>query len=226
MFDGGPKNREKWAAVKSKNLFAGICLMVLIISEILLIVANGQKSAALAKLRSAQQEITVLQSQLYEATNSASAAMNAELARLRADNLDVPRLRRDIQQLQDDNAKLSQALAQSRDAARQQQEQLAEVESENEQAAEDQQAQDQEVAQIAAKQRTACIANLRLIYLAKQAWALDKKKTDNDVPTEQDLLPYLKGEVFPVCPAGGTYTIGPVGELPTCSIPGHVLPPQ
>jgi len=26
---------------------------------------------------------------------------------------------------------------------------------------------------------------------------------------------------MPVCPGGGTYTIGPVGELPQCSIPGH-----
>ena len=29
---------------------------------------------------------------------------------------------------------------------------------------------------------------------------------------------------FFTCPQGGTYTIGSVGEKPTCSIPGHALP--
>jgi hypothetical protein len=31
---------------------------------------------------------------------------------------------------------------------------------------------------------------------------------------------------MPGCEAGGTYTIGPVGTLPTCSIKGHVLPQE
>ena len=54
-------------------------------------------------------------------------------------------------------------------------------------------------------------------------WALENGKTADAVPTQQDLLPYFKGQIFPVCPSGGTYTIGTVGEVPTCSIPGHVL---
>ena len=29
---------------------------------------------------------------------------------------------------------------------------------------------------------------------------------------------------LPKCPAGGTYAIGPIGEVPMCSIPGHKLP--
>ena len=49
-------------------------------------------------------------------------------------------------------------------------------------------------------------------------------KTDDDIPTALELLPYLKDAVFPTCPSGGTYTINAVGVPPTCSIPGHALP--
>ena len=75
----------------------------------------------------------------------------------------------------------------------------------------------------AASQQNACINNLRQIEAAKQQWALEKNKTANDVPTEDDIKPYLMNSQMPVCPQGGTYTIGAVGDKPTCSIPGHVL---
>jgi hypothetical protein len=75
----------------------------------------------------------------------------------------------------------------------------------------------------ATSQRNACINNLRMIEAAKQQWALEKGKKDGDVPTQDDLMPYLSGH-WPVCPQGGTYTIGAVGEPPTCSIPDHKLP--
>jgi hypothetical protein len=74
----------------------------------------------------------------------------------------------------------------------------------------------------ATSQQNACINNLRQIDAAKQEWALEKGKTAADVPTEEDLMPYLRK--WPVCPSGGTYTINAVGEQPTCSIPGHALP--
>jgi hypothetical protein len=73
-------------------------------------------------------------------------------------------------------------------------------------------------------QENACINNLRQIDAAKNQWALEKNKKTGDVPTEVDLEPYLMNGKFPVCPQGGTYTIGAVGEKPTCSIPGHELP--
>ena len=72
-------------------------------------------------------------------------------------------------------------------------------------------------------QRNACINNLRQIDAAKQQWALEKGKQATDVPTWDDLKPYL-GRI-PHCPAGGTYTINAVGQPPQCSVPGHVLPP-
>jgi hypothetical protein len=76
-------------------------------------------------------------------------------------------------------------------------------------------------------QENACINNLRLIDAAKQQWALENKKLSTDTPTTKDIQPFMgrgpNGEM-PVCPGGGAYTIGAVGEKPTCSLPGHVLP--
>ena len=74
----------------------------------------------------------------------------------------------------------------------------------------------------ATAQQNTCINNLRQLDAAKQQWALENGKTTTDTPTKDDLLPYLKQ--WPTCPAGGTYTIGSVGENPTCSIPKHRLP--
>jgi outer membrane lipoprotein-sorting protein len=76
-------------------------------------------------------------------------------------------------------------------------------------------------------QRNACITNLRQIDGAKNEFALEKGKKNGDPVTEADIKPYIKLDAngnLPKCPAGGTYTIGKVGELPTCSIAGHALP--
>jgi hypothetical protein len=71
----------------------------------------------------------------------------------------------------------------------------------------------------------ACINNLRQVDAAKQQWALENKKKTEDVPTAQDLNPYIKGGFASLhCPLDGSYTIGPVGQNPTCSIPKHKLP--
>jgi outer membrane lipoprotein-sorting protein len=75
--------------------------------------------------------------------------------------------------------------------------------------------------------RNACITNLRQIDGAKNEWALEKGKKNGDPVTEADIKPYIKLDAngnFPKCPGGGKYTIGKVGELPTCSIAGHALP--
>jgi hypothetical protein len=224
------KSARNGAGVKFKDVFPVICIVLLIISEALLFSANHQKSVAQAKLAEAQREVSDLETEFIQFTNSIIANESQELIRARAENKDLPRLRSQIEQLQADNTKILQELNTARESLGQRQEQLQEIQMQSEQDAQNQQAQaqalDQAVTQTETQERTACIANLRLIYAGKQAWALDKGKTDSDVPTEQDLLPYLKGNVFPVCPAGGTYTIGAVGQSPTCTIAGHVLPAQ
>ncbi|MDB6017501.1 MAG: hypothetical protein JWR19_1990 [Pedosphaera sp.] len=66
-----------------------------------------------------------------------------------------------------------------------------------------------------------CLLNLLVINVAKKQWALENKKSTIDVPIWNDLLPYLgSNPSIPKCPNGGTYTIGRIGELPTCSL-GH-----
>jgi hypothetical protein len=78
----------------------------------------------------------------------------------------------------------------------------------------------------------ACINNLRQIDAAKNQWALENNKTNSTVAFVNDITPYIKLDTngdIPKCPQGGTYTIGKVGENPTCSLgttvtPAHVLP--
>ena len=64
--------------------------------------------------------------------------------------------------------------------------------------------------------------NLRAIEGAKATWALENRKTTNDIPTDADLFgpeSYIRDK--PRCPAGGVYTLGKAGEKPKCSVRGH-----
>jgi multidrug efflux pump subunit AcrA (membrane-fusion protein) len=71
----------------------------------------------------------------------------------------------------------------------------------------------------------ACINNLRQIDGAKQQWALENRKSADAIPTPQDLAKFIRSGILPTCPAGGVYTLNAVRADPTCSIPGHALPP-
>jgi uncharacterized protein YceK len=66
----------------------------------------------------------------------------------------------------------------------------------------------------------ACYANLNAIDRSKQIWMMEHHKTTNDIPTGDDLRPYF-GDWPPKCPSGGTYTIGRIGEIPSCSVSEH-----
>lgn len=76
----------------------------------------------------------------------------------------------------------------------------------------------------------ACQANLREVLCAKERWAMDKNAASAATPTEGDLTPYYTHN-RPICPGGGTYTIGALNILPVCSVGGvpgavdaHTLP--
>jgi hypothetical protein len=73
----------------------------------------------------------------------------------------------------------------------------------------------------ATSQQNACINNLRQLDAAENQFALENGKKTGEPCTMADLMPYLKGA--PTCPAGGHYTIHPIGQSPTCSVPGHAL---
>ncbi len=71
-----------------------------------------------------------------------------------------------------------------------------------------------------------CENQLALIQLSKTFWAQEQHKTTNDTPTWDDLCPYYipyfrEGVGLGPCLDGGTYTIGRIGELPTCSNAEH-----
>src|SRR5262249_55234543 len=63
--------------------------------------------------------------------------------------------------------------------------------------------------------------NLPALAKAKERWAVEHGKKEGDTPTSLELLPYLENHRFPVCPADGYYTVGPVGRHPICSIESH-----
>lgn len=64
-----------------------------------------------------------------------------------------------------------------------------------------------------------CATRLKIIASAKQAWAGDNHKGPDDTPTMDELNVFIRHR-FP-CPSGGTYTIGKMSELPSCSIAAH-----
>ena len=67
----------------------------------------------------------------------------------------------------------------------------------------------------------ACQHNLKQILGAKERWAMDNNRGPLDTPTMPELaVPgvYMKGTPF--CPEGGTYNVGRMDAMPTCSIGG------
>jgi prepilin-type N-terminal cleavage/methylation domain-containing protein len=79
-------------------------------------------------------------------------------------------------------------------------------------------------------QANACINNLRELDSAAQQFAIEKNKRVNDnVTFPDDLTPYIKlnsTQSIPSCPAGGNYTVNPVGASPSaqCSLGNTVTP--
>lgn len=68
-----------------------------------------------------------------------------------------------------------------------------------------------------------CRQKLKQMEMAKEQWAIDKRKGAFDEPSQRDLSPgFLR--TWPNCPSGGTYTIGIMVDDPICSYGiGHNL---
>lgn len=203
--------------MNAKRWFVWVCLALMLVAEGLLFHANHQRDAALSDLRDAQQRLHEAENQLADYTNSTAGQQAAEIVSLHKQNdalmAKVNALQKNLERVQAESQQNAQHLSTARNAIELQQEHLQQLQAEQQQAA-------------MAANASLCIDNLRQINAFKLQWALDKEKNATDVPTAQDLAPYFKDGVFPTCPDGGTYTIGAVGELPTCTISGHVLPQQ
>ena len=203
-----------------KRWFAWLCLALMLLAELFLFRALREKDAALADSRAAQTQMRQMQAELDELKNSNAGLQAAEISRLRKQNeILTNRLAKAqtmIDQLEAESAQTAQHLTTARTALQLQQDHLQQLQAENRLVTD---------AGIIIIHRNACINNLRQIDGAKQQWALEKNKTTDAVPTEKDLLPYLKDGIFPVCPDGGTYSINNVEAIPTCTTQGHVLLP-
>lgn len=208
-----------------KRWFPWACLALMLAADIFLFRAIRQKDAVVLNLRDTQVELHETRDELNALKNSNVGLQASEILRLREQNEILTNrfagLEASLAEMAAENTSNAQHLATARLAIRLQQEHLQELETETEQILLTAASMATNSAAIIA-QKT-CLSNLRRIDDAKQAWAAENNEPDNAVPKEEDLLPYLKGGVFPVCPSGGTYSINAVDEVPTCSYPGHVF---
>jgi hypothetical protein len=209
--------RAKTDFMNSKHWFTWVCVAVLIVSEIMLFRARSARDAALGDLRDAQQQLQQAQTEAVAYTNSSAGQQAALINYLKSQNASltaqVAALKKSVDQVQAESQQNAQHLTTARDALQMQQEHLQQLQAEQQQAAE-------------LANASTCISNLRMLEAAKDQWALEKQKTATDVPTAQEILPYLPNQTMPACPDGGTYSLNAAGEHPTCSIQGHVLPAQ
>ncbi len=201
-----------------KTAIPWILVAVLLAGGCYLFATARSKDAQLAALSGQSAELEKLRAENDQLKQSPD--QSAELTRLRKENEELLSLRSQVNQMSEENKKLTAqiktALAQSGQIQQQQQQSSSELQSLRSTAARLQQSQSQEHLSV-------CVNNLRIIQAAKQQWALEYKKPAISTPTAQDLAPYLPGNALPVCPDGGTYTINSVSVPPTCTIPNHVL---
>jgi hypothetical protein len=179
-----------------------------------------QSDLALARQESQGQK---QQAATEESNNASAKADNEELVRLRKENEELLQLRAEVHQLRQEKQQLTKQASAPAPGVQAQQYQQAQLQ---QLMAENQQLKAQSQITTAANNMSTCINNLRQIDGAKQQWALENQKPASALVTPQNLQPYLQNKAMPTCPAGGVYTLNPVGLPPLCSVPGHVMPKQ
>ena len=228
--------------MKFISTFAWLCAVALAGSALFLYSSNSQKDAELAGLRAELQKAQDQRAQVEQAKTDEAATQSSEIERLHKDNAELLRLRNEVRQLRDDAQQLTkQAQTAQADAQR------AQAQATQTALASAQLQQQQKLAQVENQrlltigqqvppgalvtQRNTCINNLRQIDAAKQQWALQYNRPAGSPVAAVDVAAYLRSAdpnlpgSIPTCPAGGVYTLNPIGISPTCSIPGHALSP-
>ena len=181
---------------------------------------------------------------LQEATNRLAGAVGErqelerlsgqveELARLRRDNQELHRLRNEVRELRESKetaAAATAAAAPAPDAGvRSQvillQRQVQQLLAENAQLREAQMQNQVRAESEVDATVPACLNNLRMLDGAKEQWALENQQLEGALPEWEEILPDLRGQAMPACPAQGVYTLNAIGVSPECTIPGHALP--
>jgi Tfp pilus assembly protein PilV len=221
--------------MKLKSLLPWLCALGLLIGLAWVYAASQKKDVELAALREDSQQLQQLRAELEEAKTNSVHAESDELTRLRKDNEELLRLRNEVRQLRGDKQQLATQLQTAQSQVQGVQAQVQAMRANPAQPASPGQLSPAAQAAFAARYgltvtnseqavTATCVNNLRLIDGAKQQWALEHQKPPGALLTAADLTPYVKSNALPVCPAGGVYTLNPVGLAPICNIPGHALP--
>ena len=204
-----------------KRWFVVACLALTLVAEFFLFQARHARDSVKAELVSSQVALHQAQGELEDLKNSNAGLQASEILRLRKLNEIITNqlveARASLAELKSEYEQTADHLVTARRALKLQQQHIEELEVQKSTIV---------VAGVAVIQQNRCNDNLRQIDLAKQEWALDKNKPQDAIPTERDLLPYLKNGVMPACPGGGIYLINSVSEFPVCSLPGHGLTAQ
>ncbi len=211
-----------------KSVLPWILVLALGAGAGVLFVSGQTKDAELAKLREQSRQAEELRAR-FEETMSRAQAQQEEIAGLRKDLQDLPRLRNEVVQLRTEAQKLAKQAQTAQAQAEHAQAQISQTMQSSSQQMQQLQSENQQLRTVAVQgqqmvQRNVCINNLRQLDGAKQQWALEHNQTAVAVPTPQDLAPYLNANALPSCPAGGAYTLNALNQSPTCSVPGHALP--
>jgi len=219
--------------MKLKSLLPWVCVLGLLMGLGWLYAACQKQAAELTALREESQQLQKLRAEIEEASTTRAKAESDELARLRKDNDELLRLRNVVQQLRGERQQLATQVQRAQAQAQGAQAQVAALRANpGSSGGPGQPGIAAPAAAVRAGQpppnpeqvqAAACINNLRLMDGAKEQWALEKQKPAGALLTPADLAPYLKTNALPVCPAGGIYTLNPVGVAPICNIPGHAV---
>jgi uncharacterized protein (DUF3084 family) len=232
--------------MKAQSILITVVGLALAASAGTLLVVNRNQSAEVAQLRKQVQDLEAVQTQAEETARNRSEAETQEVAKLRKDREELLRLRGEVGRLRQEQGQLNQQVQSARAQVEGAQ---AQIQALRTNAVQTQLAAPAQAlpagseggpsspqAQLALQQRyglaltpeqtslATCVNNLRQIDGAKQQWALEHQKGANDAVIALYITPYIKGNALPVCPSGGAYTLNSVGQLPTCTIPGHALP--
>ena len=200
------------------------------VAALLAVVAGLQTSKArqqeeLVAVRREQEELKAVSA---KAARQGGQVQLDELARLRKENEELHRLRNEVRELREEKLKPSKTTPAAPGASPpgQLQQLLAENErlrAENQQLLAVTQAQQSRAQSPEQAHANACMHQLRIIQGAKEQWALENKKPFGSIPKPTDVAPYLKDNALPNCPAGGFYTLNPIGAEPACNISGHAM---
>ena len=202
-----------------KTILPWVFVVLLAVGVVAQYAANRKQETELAQLREESAELQKLRTASEQKT-AGVAADNDELAQLRKDHEDLMRLRNEIRQLRDEKTQLTKQL-QTASATQQpqlSQQQLQQLQSENNQL------KAQAMQASASNQMNACINNMRQIENAKQQWAAANGRPAGSLVNPPDIASFFPTKAVPSCPAGGIYTINPIGITPICNIPGHAVP--